>query len=256
MSFATLDTAFQILNIFLAHERPMMAKEIAKLTNLSRSGLYKYLASLKDHRYLEYSEEKGTYRLGFKFLEFGRCVQLQLQIYEIAKPLMEAMHREVGNVVILSALSGNKSYCVGRVGDEDSGFVYVMQPGLYMPLHCGATSLILLANLDDAYIKHFIQTSDLKKYTDNTVVEPVKLWERIHQIRAEGCCYSDREIGIGCRAIAAPIFDHFGAIHAGLCIIGPIYNITDNKVDSLKKTVIRYAKEINRKFNPVSQMTD
>lgn len=249
MSFTTLDTAFQILDIFLSHERPMMAKEIAKLTDLSRSGLYKYLASLKDHRYLEYSEENGTYRLGFKFLEFGRCVQQQLQIYEIAKPFMEALHREAGNVVILSALSGNKTYCVGRVGDEDSGFVYVMQPGLYMPLHCGATSLILLAHLDDAYIEHFMQTGDLKKYTDNTVVEPDKLWNRIRQIRAEGCCYSDREIGIGCRAVAAPIFDHFGAIHAGLCVIGPVYNITDDRIESLKHTVKRYAGDINRKFN-------
>lgn len=252
MSFTTLDTAFQILDIFLTRKRPMMAKEIAQLTNLSRSGLYKYLAALKDHNYLEYSEKTGAYSLGFKFLEFSRCVQQQLEIYEIAKPFMEALHREVGNVIILSALSGNKTYCVGRVGDADSDFVYVIHPGLYMPLHCGASSLILLAYLDDAYIENFMKTNDFKKYADNTVVEHGKLWERIRQIREEGCCYSDREIGIGSRAVAAPIFDHFGAIHAGLCVIGPIYNITDDKIDDLKKTLICYAKKIDNKFNHIT----
>ena len=247
MSFTTLNKAFEILDIFLVHDAPLSAKELTRLTDLSRSGLYKYLAALKKHSCLEYSEENGTYQLGFKFLEFGRKVRQQCSIYEIARPYMEELYNNIKHVVVLSALSGDRAYCMGRVGKETHDFVYIMEPGVSMPLHCGATSLVLLAHLDDDAIHNFIQNNELKKYTDNTLVAPEELWRAIHRIRKEGHWYSDSEIGIG-RAIAAPIFDGAHQILAAISIIGPVFAITDDKIEEYINIVMGYATTITRRY--------
>lgn len=247
MSFTTLNKTFEILDIFLTHDAPLAAKELIQLTGLPRSGLYKYLATLKKHGYLEYSDENCTYQLGFKFLEFGRKVRQQCSIYEVALPYMEKLHNQVKHVVVLSALSGDRAYCMGRVGKATHDFVYIMEQGVSMPLHCGATSLVLLAHLDDDGVHDFIQNNELKKYTDNTLVEAEELWQAVRRIRKEGYWYSDSEIGIG-RAIAAPIFNSSRQILAAISIIGPVFAITDDKIADYIDMVKDYANTITKHY--------
>ena len=250
MSFNTFTKAVEILDLFLAKKTALGANEISDSLGIARSTTYKYLSILKEHRFLDYDSETNKFSLGFKFFEFGALVQSQISIDKIALPVMTKLHNEVQETVILSALINNEAYCLERVGNE-SGIVFVMQRGSHLPLHCGASSLVLLAFSDDEDIDRFLKNAELKKYTANTITDPNRLRKRLAAIRKAGFACSDQEVDIGGRAISAPIFNHLGNIYAGLCVVGPIQRMTDDRIEKIKNLVIQYASEITKKFkNP------
>jgi len=247
MSFNTLIKAVEILDLFLAKKTALGANEISNSLDIPRSTTYKYLSILKERRILDYDSKANKFSLGFKFFEFGALVQSQITIDKIALPMMTKLYNEVQETVILSALVNNKAYCLERVGNE-SGIVFIMQRGSHLPLHCGASSLILLAFSDDEDVDQFLKTAVLKKYTTNTITDPDQLRKRLASIRQAGFACSDQEVDIGGRAISAPIFNHLGKIYAGLCVVGPIQRMTDERVEKIKGLVIQYAHEITMKY--------
>lgn len=247
MSFNTFTKAVEILDLFLAKKTTLGANEISDSLGIARSTTYKYLSILKEHRFLDYDAEANKFSLGFKFFEFGALVQSQITIDKIALPVMTKLYEEVQETVILSALVNNKAYCLERVGNE-SGIVFVMQRGSHLPLHCGASSLVLLAFSDEADIERILKTTELKKYTANTITDPDRLRNRLAAIRQAGFACSDQEVDIGGRAISAPIFNHLGKIYAGLGVVGPIQRMTDEKIEKIKTLVISYAQEITNKY--------
>jgi IclR family KDG regulon transcriptional repressor len=247
MSFNTFIKAVEILDLFLARKTALGAVEISESLGIPRSTTYKYLSILKEYRFLDYDSATNKFSLGFKFFEFGALVQSQITIDKIALPVMTKLYEQVKETVILSALIHNKAYCLERVGNE-SGIVFVMQRGSHLPLHCGASSLVLLAFSEDDFIEQFLQTAELKKYTANTITEPKRLRKRLAAIRKAGYACSDQEVDIGGRAISAPIFNHLGRIHAGLGVVGPIQRMTDEKIDQIKDLVIQYTHEITMKY--------
>jgi len=247
MSFNTFIKAVEILDLFLAKKTALGATEISESLSIPRSTTYKYLSTLKDHRFLDYDSETNKFFLGFKFFEFGALVQSQITIDKIALPMMTKLHQEVQETVILSALVNDKAYCLERVGN-DTGIVFVMQRGSHLPLHCGASSLILLAYLDDEEIDRFLKTAVLKKYTANTITDPELLRKRLAAIREAGFACSDQEVDIGGRAISAPIFNHLGKIYAGLGVVGPMQRMTDERLEKIKVLIMQYAHEITMKY--------
>jgi len=247
MSFNTLNKAIGIFDLFLSNKSALGANEISDLLKMPRSTTYKYLSILKENRFLDYEGESGRYRLGFKFFELGAAVQSQFTIDKIALPVMKKLYNEIQETVILSALINNHAYCLERVGNEN-GMVYLLRSGSRLPIHCGALALVLLSFLEDDDIDMILKSSNLKKYTESTITDPIKIRERLHQIQKAGYVFSDEEVDVGVRALSAPIFDPLGKISAGLGIVGPTQRITDNKLDKIKDLVIQYAGEISRKY--------
>ncbi len=253
MPFNTLIKAIEILDLFIDKKTSLSAGDISDLLNMPRSTTYKYLAILIKNRFLGHDSKSGQYNLGFRFFEFGIAAQAQFAIDKIALPFMQKLFNEVKETVILSALINDKAYCLEKVGNE-SGIVFVMQRGSHLPLHCGASALILLALWDKKSAESFLEKAELKQYTDNTITDPVTLRKRLADIRKAGYAYSDQEVDIGGRAVAAPIFYQEGKVAASLGVVGPIQRMSNDRIEEIKELVINYANEITKKLaNPANQ---
>jgi DNA-binding IclR family transcriptional regulator len=63
--------------------------------------------------------------------------------------------------------------------------------------------------------------------------------------RRGGYAYSDQEVDIGARAVAAPILNDELRLIAGLCVAGPVQRMDDLKIKKVTKRVIKYAKDIS-----------
>lgn len=235
--FNTLNKSLEMLDIFLKNEKPLSAVDVAGLMGMSRSNVHKYLAVLKDYQYLHYSPEEKKYSLGLKFFEFAKALQNRLKIDDLAKPFMLALHKSVGELVVLSIPEHGRAYSVATVGNEQSGYIYAMQQGHSMPLYTGSISMVLLAFQDDAYIDGFFKTTELLKITPHTVTTESILLRRIKTIREQGYYVTDHEVNPGGRAVAAPIFNCYGKIQASLGVVGPIFSLSDEKLDAVAAQV-------------------
>jgi DNA-binding IclR family transcriptional regulator len=202
------------------------------------------LSILRRYRLLDYDYESRGYRLGSKFFEFSEAFHSQSRIDKISLPFMKKLYNEVGETVILGVLANNKGYCLETVGKED-GIGFIVKRGSELPLHCGASGQLLLAfSGDDEDIELFLKTAELKKYTNRSIVRPEKLRKKLSEIRKAGYAYSEGEIHVEGKAVAAPVFDHLGRLCASLSVAGPAQRMTNGKIGQIRNAVIRYAREI------------
>jgi len=246
--FKSLLRAIDMLDL-LEENATLSVAEISNLLGLPRSTTYKYLAVMRECRFLDYDQSLEKYKLGMKLFELGSAVQNRFAIDKIAHPYMEELSNQLGETVGLTVLDRNDALYVEKVEPETSStMVILLRRGIRFPLHAGAASKILLAHLQDEKIETFLKTQKLVKYTGKTIVDPDKLRKEVKAIRKAGYAFSEEEIDLGVRALAAPIFDHEGKIAAGLVVFGPTQRIDDQKKEKILRSMLECSKQISKRI--------
>jgi IclR family transcriptional regulator, KDG regulon repressor len=246
--FKSLLRAIDILDV-LQEKNALSVAEISKLVGFPRSTTYKYLAVMRGRRLVDYEQGLEKYRLGMRLFELGNAVQNRIAIDRIAHPYMEHLANQFGETVALTVLDGNCAVYVENVEPEtSSSTVLSLRKVIRLPLHAGAASKILLAHLEDEKIETFLKTQKLVKYTGKTIVGPDELRKEVEAIRKAGYAFSEEEVDLGVRALAAPIFDHEGKIAAGLVIFGPTQRIDGHKREKILKSILECSKKISKRI--------
>jgi IclR family transcriptional regulator, KDG regulon repressor len=246
--FKSLLRAIDILDL-LEENAALSVTEISDILAFPRSTTYKYLAVMRESRMVDYDRILEKYKLGMKLFEFGTAVQNRIAIDRIAHPYMEELSNHLGETVGLTVLDGNHALYVEKVEPGSSStMVLLLRKGIRFPLHAGAASKILLAHQQDEKIESFLRTQRLAKYTEKTIIDPDKLRKELKAIRKAGYAFSEEEIDLGVRAMAAPVFDHEGKIAAGLVVFGPIQRIDDPRKENILKSMLECSKKISRKI--------
>jgi DNA-binding IclR family transcriptional regulator len=192
-------------------------------------------------------EENGTaqYTLGLNTLRLGLLAKGQFNLASLAKPYMRELSLRTKETVLLTAVNGTRGIVLERVESEEPVRFSIFQPGMTLPLHCGASSKILMAHLPEEEWDHIIAKEGLKRYTPHTITEAESLKAHLRQIRKRGVAFSDQEVDRDVRAVAAPILDPTGELIAGLSVAGPAYRINKKKVSLLSRLVSEYAQNIS-----------
>ena len=244
--FKSLLRAIDILGL-LEENAALSVTRISDLLAFPRSTTYKYLAVMRECRMVDYDQSMGKYKLGMRLFEFGTAVQNRIAIDRIAHPYMEELSDHLGETVGLTVLDGNHALYVEKVEPgSSSAMVLLFRKGIRFPLHAGAASKILLAHQQDEKIEAFLRTQRLVKYTERTIVDPDKLRKEAKAIRKAGYAFSEEEIDLGVKALAAPIFDQDGKIAAGLVVFGPSQRIDDQKKEKILKSLLECSKKISK----------
>jgi len=244
--FKSLLRAIDILDL-LEENAALSVTDISDLLAFPRSTTYKYLAVMREYRMVDYDQILEKYKLGMKLFEFGTAVQNRIAIDRIAHPYMEELSDHLGETVGLTVLDGNHALYIEKVEPGSSNtMVLLLRKGIRFPLHAGAASKILLAHQQDERIEGFLKTQRLVKYTEKTIVDPDKLRKEIKAIRKAGYAFSEEEIDLGVRALAAPVFDHEGKIAAGLVVFGPAQRIDDQTKEKILKSIFECSKKISK----------
>jgi DNA-binding IclR family transcriptional regulator len=243
--FKSLLRAIDILSL-LEENASLSVAEISSHLAFPRSTTYKYLAVMRECRFVDYDQSLEKYKLGMKLFELGTTVQNRIVVGKIARPYLEELSNELGETVGLTVLDRNDALYVEKVEPESTEImVFLSRKVIRFPLHAGAASKILLAHLEDEKIETFLKTQKLVKYTGKTIVDTDKLRKEIKGIRKAGYAFSEEEIDLGVRALAAPIFDHEGKIVAGLVVFGPAQRIDDHKRERILKAIFECSRKIS-----------
>jgi IclR family transcriptional regulator, KDG regulon repressor len=250
----SLKICFRILSLFGEATPNLGADEISEAINVPKSSVYRYLNTLARESILEYDQAVRKYMLGLKIFELGAVVYHRLDLRKIAVPYIIELAKKTGETVYLSALHMHKAICIERV---ESGFPIRLSinRGESFPLHASATARVLMAFLSNEEQDKII-TKGLKKITEYTITDPVKLRKNLKEIRKCGFAYSDQEMDLGARAVSAPIFNFLGKVVAGLSIAGPIYRFTYKKRAEFKDLVIDYSNKISFRLGYCSDYKD
>ncbi len=117
-----------------------------------------------------------------------------------------------------------------------------------MPLYCTAVGKVMLAYLPAEEQQRVLPQLDLKRLTPNTVGNSQELAAELYRVRKNGyaCDLEEHEMHIRC--VAAPIWDHTGAVHASLSITAPMVRMTVSRLRQLAPLIQAAGLQISREL--------
>jgi IclR family acetate operon transcriptional repressor len=246
-SVSSLEKGLDILCAYNLNNEPLSAQSISKQLNMPISTTYRYLMTLEKRGFLVRDRETKNYKLGFILFKLGNIVSSQMKLVDIILPYMKSLSSISGETVWLTVASGWEAVCI-EIVEADRVIKFSLKRGVSLPLHAAASSKILLAYQKDSFINSMFKKTVLKRFTKNTITDPLLLKKELKKIRRQGFAFSDQEVYLGTRGIGAPIFNHKGEIVAGLTIAGPRERITDKKIPRciqlVKESALRASYEL------------
>lgn len=244
-SLVSLERGLDILCAFTSGERDLSAQAIASRLNLPLSTTYRYLDILLERKILSRDQKTKLYSLGMTVFRLGQIVLSQIEIADIAEPHMEHLCREARETVFLTVVHEWESVCVKTVQARRL-ISLTIDEGTHQALHIGASSRVLLAYQNEDFFREYVKRSGLTALTKNSFCDEQALADELTTTRERGYTISYGESDQGARAVAAPVFDHFNRLAAGLSIAGPDERFTEETLPELIRLVTMAAARISK----------
>jgi len=164
----------------------------------------------------------ATYRVTSRPLFGGRWAPERVELSALARPFLQRMSAETGESTILAVLPppGDSVVYVDKV-DSPNVVRYVAELGARRPLHCTSSGLAVLAFMPRAKRDAILKTLVLDKFTSRTISSRKALIQRLEEIERTGVAVVVQEFNLVAAAVAAPIRNAQGEVHAACGVAGP-----------------------------------
>lgn len=212
-----------ILDAFAADQPDYSLAELAARSGLPKSTAHRILKVLEAWRGVERSPS-GRYRLGIKLFELGGLVQDRLRLREVALPYMEDLLSTTQEMVHLAKLEDTDVLYIERLVSHRSMRSPSRVAGR-VPANCTGVGKAILAYSPPEVVKR-VMAAGMPAMTAYSITTPAVMLAALEEIRAAGVAFDREEARIGMSCVAAPIFNHAGAVVAGISVSGPVGRIS------------------------------
>jgi DNA-binding IclR family transcriptional regulator len=224
----------------------MRLSELAEKSDLSISTIQRLTYTLQELGLIDRHPDTKRFQMGPKMIRLALAVMQSLELKKVARPYMQALSDEIGEVVGLAVLSGTEIILVDSVKIEHQVLNINMNSGAVIPPHATASGKAILAFLDEAQVGKILQHSQMRRLTKNTITSMRTLQKQLKAVSASGYGLAIDENADGFSAIAAPVRDSSGAVIASTIIMVPSARVSKNKLESsFSKKVIRTSDRIS-----------
>lgn len=205
-----------ILTLLEAGEQ-LSARQISAGSGEPVSTVYRLLSDLAGVGLVARGTSRGRFRLGTYPLIVGSVYEDRLDLGEVARPELAALQRRTSATVLLFVLRDMHAVCVERLPGR---FVRSAVPRLggALPLHLGAASRALMANLDDVEQATVLQALKAETETNPAIPSTAELLRRIDQDRDRAYAVVFDDLTPGTAGVAAPVFNHRGELEASVAV--------------------------------------
>ncbi len=244
----SVDRAVTVLEI-LARRGSGGVSEIADEIGVHKSTAFRLLAALEEHELVRQAEERGHYELGFGILRLANAIPSRLDLVRQARPVMDALARELDETINIAVLRQgfvvNVGQSIGRSAIAAHNWI-----GELTPPHATSSGKVLLAALTPSERRKI--TKQLHRFTERTITTRAALEEDLRAVKRDGYSSSSEELEIGLHAVAAPIRDHTGNVVAALSVSGPSYRFSEDRTAAVLAAVRRGTDSVNTRLGNFS----
>ena len=186
-----------IIEYVVAHDRPLVAQEIAIALGIPVSSLSYLLGTLVERGYLardgrRYSAGPGLQRLQARSGGFS--------LAERAAPLVRTLRVQLNETTSFFVRTGWEVEAI-VTETSDQALRYAVPTGSRLPMHALASGKALLAALPDDELDRYFAESERTRFTPSTVTGEKALRREIEEIRKIGIALTDEEFSLGIRGI-------------------------------------------------------
>lgn len=232
---------------FLAdgNNEPMRLQDIAAGLSMNVSTVLRFLTALCECGYAQQDPHTLRYYLTFKICSIANKVSANVHLYDIALPVMKKVSAVFSESVCLAIEQDMTVIYIGIVEGPDQMLRTMQRIGNRAPMHCTGVGKLLLLNHSEEDMDRMIAEKGLTVFTGNTISTREGLIKELNAVRQKGYAYDNEECEIGARCIAVPIRDFTRKIVACISVTGPIFRMTDEKINGNLKNLLEQARELS-----------
>jgi IclR family KDG regulon transcriptional repressor len=239
-NYKTLAALAEVLSLFNDRQVSEMAvTEISKALQMSPSKVSRMLRTLESKQFFEKNTHTGKYRLGIRFLELGILYALHLPLRRIIRPHIEQMAKELNVTASWAILSNSKVIVIDRIQNVTTDMVS-HRMGLNLPIYAASVGKVLLAYLPEDEQDRILQSIDLQKLTDTTIVDRKLLKEELERIKERGYSTDQGETHKDLICIGAPLKNGSGDVIAAVSLM-------EEKSEMSAKNLFQFADYLKEK---------
>ena len=200
-----LASGLEVIQTF-DHEHPRMTlSEVATRTGMNRAKARRFLLTLHALGYVR--KQQRYFELAPRVLQLGYAFLSANNYRDVIQQHLEDITAETGESSSLGVLDGNDVIYVARSAAKHRLMAITLSVGTRLPAAHTSMGRMLLAQLSDTDLDHFLASVALESYTDKTVTDVSELRNQIIKARQQGYAISDQELDSGLRSIAVPVYD-------------------------------------------------
>lgn len=232
--------ALMLLEQFHGEVSELGVTSLSRSLDLDKNNVFRLLATLELHGYIEQSRTAGSYRLGLKALELGQTFLRQTGLQDQSRPVLERLSLECHETMYVAILKGSSTVYLDVV-ETDLPVRVVPRVGEHLPAYCTAAGKVQLAYMTEEQVANFLPER-LESHTPNTK-------KHLLGIARQGYAIDDEELDAVVRCISAPLRDHTRRIIGAVSISGPTMRFYRERMDQELIPLMRRAgQEISLKL--------
>ncbi len=221
--------------------------EIAERVDVGKSAVHNHLNTLANREYVV--KEGDQYHIGIAFLGLGAYARKRNEIYEAARPEIDKLADETGELVNLLVEKDGMGVYLYQARGENAVELDTYE-GKRVRLHCTALGKAILGFRPDEESEAILNDQGMPSLTPNTVTDREEFFAELESIREQRYAVDDEERLNGLRCIAAPITDDSDRGIAAISVSCPVHRAEDDRFyGELKKAVLGAANVVELEHN-------
>lgn len=249
----TIQTVANALRVFeeFRGEDELGVTELSRRLVLHKNNVFRLLATLEQHGYIEQRSDNERYSLGVRCLTLGQSYAESHDLLRRARPILRDLSRGTGESAHLAVMKDHDVVHVdGVVSPQLIGTA--SRVGECLPIHCTALGKVLIGcsveQVREAYDRA-IEAGELPRKTERTIVDRLKFFEHVRTVAVQGFALDIEECEEGMSCAAAPVYDAAGRVVAAISVSGPAFRLGERKLlDTVAPSAVRAAEWLSREL--------
>jgi DNA-binding IclR family transcriptional regulator len=242
----SIEVGARILQALAQASRPQMLRDLAAAAQMPAAKAHRYLVSFARMGLVEQQVDTGLYDLGSFALELGLGALARLEPVTISGPALAELREETGQTVALAVWANHGPTIVRWLG-ADTPVSASLRVGAVMPLTRSATGGAFLGFLPTETTQLWVK-KELADHARQGLIPTTReqVDHLIAQTRRRGFARTSEFIP-GISGMAAPVFDHTGAMALALVALG-YSKPFDAAFDAISTAVLHKADQLSRRL--------
>jgi len=215
--------------------------ELADHLDLSKGTVHNYLSTLREHSYVVKEDEE--YQVGLGFFEVGEYARNRIRIYHAAKPEIERLAEETGELTNLMYEEHGQGVYLYR--DRGKHAVSLdTHTGKRRYLHNTALGKAILAHMPRDRVDEILDQRGMPSATQHTITDRDELYTELETIRDRGYAFCNQERVEGLHCIAAPVQSPVDTVLGAISVAGPSTRIKGDRLKQELPEKVRQAANV------------
>ena len=200
----SLDRGLAVIRCFSSEHPSLTLSEVAERTGLTRAAARRFLLTLQELGYVGSTGRQFSLRP--RVLALGYAYLSSFSVAQISQPHLEELAEDLHESCSVSVLDGDDLVYVARAS-ANRIMTIALTVGTRLPPYPTSMGRVLLAHLPERELDAHLARVQMRKLTEQTIVEEPRLREVLAEVRRQGWAAVDQELEAGVRSIAVPIRD-------------------------------------------------